>query len=71
MENKYLDKMLMQPDYVVVYDENKGFYHGDTLNRDDYKKLQYDMFIYDTKVKMLVGYAASKSHPNSPVKVYI
>ena len=22
MENKYLDKMLMQPDYVVVYDEN-------------------------------------------------
>ena len=71
MENKYLDKMLMQPDYVVVYDKNKGFYHGDTLNREDYKKLQYDMFIYDTKVKMLVGYAASKSHPNSPVKVYI
>ena len=71
MSNKYLDKMLMQPDYVVVYDENKSFYHGDTLNREDYKKLQYDMFIYDTKVKMLVGYAASKSHPNNPVKVYI
>ena len=37
MENKYLNKMLMQPDYVVVYDENKSFYHGDTLNREDYK----------------------------------
>jgi len=61
----------MQPDYVVVYDENKGFYHGDTLNKEDYKKLQYDMFVYDTKVKMLVGYAASKSHPSNPVKVYI
>lgn len=71
MSNKYLDKMLIQPDYVVVYDENKVFYHGDTLNKEDYKKLQYDMFIYDTKVKMLVGYAASKSHPNNPVKVYI
>ncbi len=71
MKNKYLDKMLMQPDYVVVYDENKVFYHGDTLNREDYKKLQYDMFIYNTKVKMLIGYAASKSHPNRPVKVYI
>lgn len=71
MSNKYLDKMLIQPDYVVVYDENKGFYHGDTLNREDYKKLQYDMFIHSTKVKMLVGYAASKSHSNNPVKVYI
>lgn len=71
MSNKYLEKMLMQPDYVVVYDENKGFYHGNTLNKEDYKKLQYDMFIHDTKVKMLVGYAASKSHPNTPVKVYI
>jgi hypothetical protein len=71
MNSKYLDKMIMQPDYVVVYDENKGFYHGNTLNREDYKKLQYDMSIYDTKVKMLVGYAASKSHPNNPVKVYI
>ena len=71
MSNKYLDKMLIQPDYVVVYDENKGFYHGNTLNKEDYKKLQYDMFIHDTKVKMLVGYAASKSHPNTPVKVYI
>ena len=71
MSNKYLDKMLIQPDYVVVYDENKGFYHGDTLNKEDYKKLQYDMFIHNTKVKMLVGYAASKSHPNTPVKVYI
>lgn len=71
MKNKYLDKMIMQPDYVVVYDANKGFYYGDTLNREDYKKLQYDMVIYDTKVKMLVGYAASKSHPNNPVKVYI
>lgn len=71
MENKYLDKMLMQPDYVVIYDENKGFYHGNTLNKEDYKKLLYDMCIYDTKVKMLVGYAASKSHPNNPVKVYI
>lgn len=71
MENKYLDKMLMQPDYVVVYDENKSFYHGDTLNKEDYKKLQYDMFIHSAKLKMLVGYAASKSHPNSPVKVYI
>jgi len=71
MENKYLDKMLTQPDYVVVYDENKGFYHGNTLNKEDYKKLQYDMFIHNTKVKMLVGYAASKSHPNTPVKIYI
>ncbi len=71
MSNKYLDKMLIQPDYVVVYDEDKCFYHGDTLNKEDYKKLQYDMFIYDAKVKMLVGYAASKSHPNNPVKVYI
>ena len=71
MENKYLDKMLMQPDYVVIYDENKGFYHGNTLNKEDYKKLLYDMRIYDTNVKMLVGYAASKSHPNNPVKVYI
>ena len=71
MSNKYLDKMLMQPDYVVVYDEDKGFYHGDTLNKEDYKKLQYDMSIYNTKVKMLVGYAASKAHPNNPVKVYI
>lgn len=71
MSNKYLDKMLIQPDYVVVYDENKGFYHGNTLNKEDYKKLLYDMCIYDTNVKMLVGYAASKSHPNNPVKVYI
>lgn len=71
MNNKYLDKMIIQPDYVVVYDENKGFYHGNTLNREDYKKLQYDMSIYDTKVKLLVGYAASKSHPTTPVKVYI
>ena len=71
MENKYLDKMLMQPDYVVVYDKNNNFYYGDTLNREDYEKLQYDMFIYGVKLKMLVGYAASKSHPNEPVKVYI
>jgi len=71
MSNKYLNRMMVQPDYVVVYDENKGFYYGDTLNREDYKKLQFDMFIYDTKVKMLVGYAASKSHPSKPVKVYI
>ena len=71
MSNKYLDKMLIQPDYVVVYDENKGFYYGDTLNKEDYKKLLYNMCIYDMKVKILVGYAASKSHPNNPVKVYI
>lgn len=71
MKNKYLDKMLTQPDYVVVYDVDKNFYHGDTLGKEDYKKLQYDMNIYDTKVKMLIGYAASKSHPNDPVKVYI
>lgn len=69
--NKYLDKMLTQPDYVVVYDADKKFYHGNTMNKEDYKKLQYDMFIYDTKVKMLIGYAASKSHPSEPVKVYI
>lgn len=71
MENKYLDKMMTQPDYVVVYDAAKNFYHGDTLNKEDYKKLQYDMFIHSAKVKMLVGYAASKSHPNTPVKIYI
>lgn len=71
MENKYLNKMLIQPDYVVVYNVNKNFYYGDTLNKEDYKKLQYDMFIHDTRVKMLIGYAASKSHPNTPVKIYI
>lgn len=71
MDNKYLNKMLMQPDYVVVYDVDKKFYYGDTLNKEDYKKLQYDMFIHNTKVKMLVGYAASKSHPSTPVKIYI
>ena len=71
MKNKYLDKMLTQPDYVVVYDTDKKIYYGDTLNKEDYKKLQYDMFIYNTKVKMLVGYAASKFHSNTPIKVYI
>ena len=71
MSNKYLNKMMIQPDYVVVYDADKKFYHGNTLNKEDYKKLQYDMFIHDTKVKMLIGYAASKSHPSEPVKVYI
>lgn len=71
MKNKYLDKMLTQPDYVVIYDADKKFYHGDTLGKEDYKKLQYDMYIYDNKVKMLIGYAASKSHPTEPVKVYI
>lgn len=71
MSNKYLNKMMIQPDYVVVYDKDKGFYYGNKLNKEDYKKLQYDMFIHNTKVKMLVGYAASKSHPNTPIKIYI
>lgn len=60
----YLKNMVFKPDYLVKYNEANGTYYGISKAPGMYKSINGKDFI-------VLGYAASKSHPNEPISVSI